>query len=343
MSYNVFEKYRWLLILVLATVVGVITGILSCLDCFDNTEELKMTIVISIMIWQSQWLGHAIIQTYFDRKYPWLDYPVKRIITGVLGVLIYSTISFTLLYYIIIGIYGDVVRENENYFNDLMMVAFVSFFMVFTGYGYDFFRQWLKTVKDHERAKKEHIRSQYEVLKNQINPHFLFNSLNALTGLIEENKKDSTKFVKQLSQVYRYILDNKDREVVTLKEEMDFIRAYIFLNNIRYKENLLFRLNIENEPIFMVPPLALQIVVENCIKHNVISIAKPLTIEIFTEGSKFIVVRNNLQVKSYLSVDSAGIGLANLRERYKYLSDVEVKIEETSHYFIVKLPLLKMA
>jgi sensor histidine kinase YesM len=342
MSYNVFEKYRWLLVLILATVVGIATGILTCLECFDNREELKMNIVISVMIWQSQWLGHAIIQSYLDRKYPWLDYPAKRIIMGVLGVLIYTTISFTLLYYIIIGIYGEVVKEDENYFNDLMMVAFVSFFMVFTGYGYDFFRQWLKTVKDHERAKKEHIRSQYEVLKNQINPHFLFNSLNALTGLIEENKKDSTKFVKQLSQVYRYILDNKDREVVTLKEEMDFIRAYIFLNQIRYKENLLFRLNIENEQLFMIPPLALQIVVENCIKHNIISKARPLTVEIFTEENKFIVVKNNLQIKSHSSDKSSGIGLSNLRERYKYLSDEEVKIEENQQYFRVKLPLFKM-
>jgi sensor histidine kinase YesM len=341
MSYNVFKNYRWLWILIIATLAGIVTGILCCLDCFGNREELYMNLVISVLIWQSQWLGHAVIQTHLDNKIPWLNYPVKRIGLGILGVIIYTTVSFTLLYFFILWIYGKENVEND-FFNDLLTVAFVSFFMVISGYGFDFFRQWVKSVKESERSKKEQIRSQYEVLKNQINPHFLFNSLNALTGLIEEGKEQSTRFVKKLSQVYRYILDNKDREVVPLREEMDFIRSFIFLNKIRHKENLIFNIDIHDEQTFMIPPLALQLVVENCIKHNIISKDKPLTIEIYNEGTKFIVVRNNLQVKSSLSSGRSGIGLVNLRERYKYLSDEPVRIEESNDYFMVKLPILKM-
>lgn len=187
--------------------------------------------------------------------------------------------------------------------------------------------------------QEENIISQFETLKSQVNPHFLFNSLNVLSSLIFVDQNKAAKFVRQLSKVYRYVLEYKDKDTISLKDELPFIESYIFLLKTRFDKNLTIDINIGNEYYQKkIAPMVIQLLVENAIKHNIISTQKPLSIEIFIEG-EYLVISNNLQVKSSREISSK-TGLDNIRKRYEYLTNLKVIIEENSGYFRVKIPLL---
>lgn len=181
--------------------------------------------------------------------------------------------------------------------------------------------------------------AQFEILKSQVNPHFLFNSLNVLSSLIHIDPKKAAKFVRQLSKVYRYVLEIKDRDLITLKEELPFVESYIFLLKTRFDQNLSVNLDItNNSERKMIAPMVIQLLLENAIKHNVVSKTKPLTINI-TEEDGFLAISNNLQLKSSRE-KSSNTGLNNIRKRYEYLSSKKIEITETEEFFSVKIPLL---
>jgi LytS/YehU family sensor histidine kinase len=191
-----------------------------------------------------------------------------------------------------------------------------------------------------ENLEKELSQIKFEVLKNQINPHFMFNSLNVLSGLIENDVAKAQQFIDEFSMIYRYVLETIEKPVVSLNEELGFVRSYIFLQQIRYGEDLLMEVNIPAHLLNLyLPPLSLQIVLENAIKHNVISTSKPLKIEIFHDQS-WLSVRNNIQAK-ISSAYSSGLGQKNMIKRYSMISDkIPEFIVEATHY-LVKLPLLE--
>lgn len=181
--------------------------------------------------------------------------------------------------------------------------------------------------------------AQFEILKSQVNPHFLFNSLNVLSSLIYIDQKKAAKFVRQLSKVYRYVLEIKDRDIIAIEEELPFIESYIYLLKTRFDQNLSVDLAIsENAKRKMIAPMAIQLLLENAIKHNVISKTKPLTINI-SEIDDSLEISNNLQLKSSRE-KSSNTGLNNIRKRYEYLSSQKIEILETDELFSVKIPLL---
>lgn len=193
------------------------------------------------------------------------------------------------------------------------------------------------------KLQKENLQSQFEVLKQQVNPHFLFNSLNVLTSLIKVNADLAEKFTERLSKVYRYVLENKDKDLVTLSTEMDFLRSYVFLIDIRFQGKVFVNINFnENETEAYVVPLALQLLIENAIKHNTFSKKSPLLITMFVDNKNFLNVLNNLQNRETQMV-STGVGLANISKRYALLSEEEPVFELNGSQFIAKIPLLKIA
>jgi len=197
-----------------------------------------------------------------------------------------------------------------------------------------------KFTSDLENSQNELIVSRFESLKNQINPHFLFNNLNTLSSLIFIDREQAATFVRDLSKVYRFILETRDKELIDLKDELAILEAYIFLVQTRFKESLQINLeNIGEHKNKEIPPLCLQMLIENAIKHNVTSKTKPLRIDIFFENADYIVVENNLQPKSSKEYSSK-IGLKNIASRYSYLTKQAVIIEESKEKFIVKIPLL---
>ena len=190
--------------------------------------------------------------------------------------------------------------------------------------------------------QKETIRSQFETLKNQVNPHFLFNSLNVLSSLIRIAPEVAEQFTAQLAKVYRYVLENKDKDTVTLATEIDFLHSYAFLLEIRFKDKVKIKIDIDNQ--FMerlIPTLALQLLIENAIKHNTFSKRTPLFISIFIDQNKFLSVENNFQLREEnLIGNSTGVGLKNIANRYKFLTDEEPKFGVSGDKYIAKIPLL---
>jgi PAS domain S-box-containing protein len=190
------------------------------------------------------------------------------------------------------------------------------------------------------RLQKENLQSQFDVLKQQVNPHFLFNSLNVLTSLIRLEPELAEKFTEHLSKVYRYVLENKDNELVKLSTELEFLHAYIFLLNIRFMDKIKVNINIsEDNGSCMVIPLALQLLIENAIKHNAMSKKSPLVIDIYIDKNFYLNVVNNLQERGAKMV-STGVGLKNIMNRYRLLNNLSPEFEKTSRQFIARIPLI---
>jgi sensor histidine kinase YesM len=215
-----------------------------------------------------------------------------------------------------------------------------------------YFNLWKKTSLEKEQLEKQNLESQLAGLKSQVNPHFLFNSLNTLVHLIPENPDSAVKFVQKLSKVYRYILEMRDASTTPLSTELEFLNAYVFLLKERFGENL--HVDIDNaickDTLLTtengvcekhVVPLSLQILFENAIKHNIISTQRPLTISVSIENKERLIVKNNLQRKNQVQ-EGTGVGLENIRNRYQLVSQKDVDIIVTKESFIVSLPLLKI-
>ncbi|MCB0804678.1 MAG: histidine kinase [Bacteroidales bacterium] len=202
-------------------------------------------------------------------------------------------------------------------------------------------RMTIENARQLFGLQEENIISQFETLKSQVNPHFLFNSLNVLSSLIFIDQDKAAKFVRQLSKVYRYVLDHKDMDTIVLREELPFIESYIFLLKTRFDQNLQVKIEIPEEKMdHKVAPMVIQLLVENAIKHNVISRLKPLSVSITaTSEDDYLTVSNNLQLKSSTE-RSSRIGLSNIRKRYDYLSGKKVDIIHDENHFTVKIPLL---
>jgi LytS/YehU family sensor histidine kinase len=201
---------------------------------------------------------------------------------------------------------------------------------------------WKKSIIENELLEKENAKARLSALQAQISPHFLFNNFNVLNALIDENPKLAQNYLDALSDVYRYVLNHKNEELVRLNDEVEFIRKYLFLLQIRFDDKLKCDIDIGTLGQSRVPPATLQILVENAVKHNEISTRKPLSISIKAVSDRMIEIRNNLQPKNG-SYESTEVGLKNIADRFKYFTDVPVEILNNEKDFIVKLPILSMS
>lgn len=207
-------------------------------------------------------------------------------------------------------------------------------------------RERQAVVLQNGKLAAENIQNQYQALKNQLNPHMLFNSLNTLQSLVRESPEKAQDYIRELSRVLRYTLQENDTHTVALREEVEFVDAYIFLMKMRYEDNLLFEVDIDESRMeYRLPPLSIQTLVENAIKHNEISNRNPLTITIRTEVSPegknaYLCIDNNLQPRRTAS-SGTGVGLANLSKRYDLLFGKEIQITETDGKFSVCIPIIK--
>ena len=204
-----------------------------------------------------------------------------------------------------------------------------------------YYHMWSNAIVETEELKKTGMQCQLDSLKNQISPHFLFNSLNVLSSLVEENFSLAEHYVKELSRVFHYVLESNRTQLTTLSSELEFINAYIFLLQTRFGENL--KLQTEVSPAMqkrLIPPLTLQMLVENAVKHNIVSSSKPLYITIQTLDTGMLSVRNNLQKKTTL-INSNHVGLKNIKTRYSMLVKREVLVDKSQLEFNVEVPLLQ--
>ena len=232
------------------------------------------------------------------------------------------------------------VTYTDHLFQELTIGLIMLTILLTVVEGSYFFREWKASLVLAEKLKKESMQAQLESLKNQVNPHFLFNSLNVLSNLVHKDADRAEEFIDQFASVYRYVLNIQDKTAVTLGEELGFIDAYVFLQKIRFQEGFDVEIDINKECYgHYVVPLSLQMLVENAIKHNVVSEEEPLKINIFLEDDRVNVVNKiNLRTDENKSV---GMGLKNLRQRYYLLAGIMPEIKEEDNTFIANIPLIK--
>jgi len=306
-----------------------------------NLEDYIITVIFTAVLWN----GDYFIITSFRKTFPLLAHTPRRLLSTVLVVCGYNLFAdFALcstFNYLGFGGFGDYFGDE---FGMNLSKNFITTIIIGTLYeaGY-FFDRWRRQTIEIEQVKTQQLKSELNVLKNQISPHFLFNSLNTLVTLIHENQDQAANFTEKLSHVYRYILQYKDREIIKLKTEISFLSSYNYLLKMRFESSLEINTDIDPEDLEKyVAPLTVQMLIENAVKHNIASLSSPLKIDVYVENGKSLIVRNNLQRKTD-GVRSLKTGLDNIRQRYKYLSDKEVDIIETREHFLVALPLLDVS
>jgi sensor histidine kinase YesM len=285
------------------------------------------------------------LQLFLNRRlrkaFPNYDQSYKRRMTWAIFMLPITPLFVTLLFYLF---YEVKLLGYQPQISDLkwgILVGFISDIFGFSfGEGIYTFNKWKENIQESEQLKKANLQTQFEGLKNQVNPHFLFNSINTLSSLIHEDKERAEQFIDEMCKVYRYLLRNNEDELVPLTTELKFINSYYHLLKTRYGDGIEMKLNIDPETEhYLLPPLTLQLLVENAVKHNNVLKYKPLTIEIYTDEDNWLIIQNNLQKKT-IFVDSSKIGLNNIKEKFQLLNQSEIIIEETSKEFIVKIPLI---
>src|SRR5260221_1033271 len=316
-------------------VVGFAMTYFVCPSCASSLRNYTLVGIFTSLVWISLWIGNAHVANLVSRFFSWTEQPVLRFFLGLVSTLVYTLSAVSILTIIFNWVFNfDVEFERDMLYTTIGFTFVISAFM----HSREFLRNWGQAALDAETSKKESAIARYESLKNQINPHFLFNSLNALTNLVYEDQDKAVKFIKQLSEVYRYVLDTREKETVTLQEELRFIKSYLYLQEIRFGNNLNVKLELDSAS-GNVAPLALQLLLENAIKHNIVSQEDPLSVAMTVHGG-FVWVENKLQKKRSPGEDSPGMGLNNIRSRYKFLSDREVIVNEDEGKFSVGLPII---
>lgn len=304
---------------------------------FRPPVEYVSAIFLSYLVFETLF----IVNRQLNKAFSWDTNLVKR-----LGY--QSIIDFTIAMSLVMGIkFAYRWIQQDNSFVSLQDEVTQSIIILIIILGFTIgemslflLHQWRFSLAELERFKKENAEYRFELLSSQLNPHFLFNSLNTLSSLVYKNQENASLFIRKLSDVYRYILDQRDKEIVMLETEINFAESYIMLMQLRFEENLIVQLEaIDAANQYQIAPLTLQLLIENAIKHNIVSKMKPLQIDIFTIG-EYLFVKNNMQAKTYKEV-SHDMGLKNIDSRYAFLTDRKIEIENDGITFTVKIPLLK--
>ncbi len=295
-------------------------------------------IVATVIIFE----GNLRIDSWLNRRYSWVTFPRKRIVTQFLISLLYTVfLLYILMFTIHILKSGKYELLNPKMREVLIPAIFVTIAVIAMDIGYQFFKAWKQSLMEVEKYKTESANAQLQNLKNQLNPHFLFNNLSVLTSLVYKNQDKAVEFINELSKVYRYVLENKSAELVRLEEELAFLDHYIYLLKIRFEDGISFVMDIDkNAASRFLPPMCLQMLVENTIQHNETSQAKPLKVSIYTENNHLI-VENAIQSRSD-KTESSKTGLTNIQTRYAFFTEDKIAVIQTGKTFKVVLPLMEL-
>lgn len=307
----------------------------------DNFVHFLFSFFISILHIVFYWFVERYMVILIRKKHPEYEAYRKRIIIQSVAVVV-STAVLCLISEMSQFCFGVIPEIFEVPFFTTFMGSLIITTIIISIYeGIYAFQLFKQSLIKNEELQRQNTQAQLDSLRNQVNPHFLFNSLNTLISVIPEDSGTAVKFAENLSSVYRYILEIRDKELIPLADELKCIDAYRYLLSIRFGNHIQFEFkNLENLAQKYIVPLSVQMLMENAVKHNVVSQSRPLTISISLENNQ-LKVCNKLQPKIQ-SISSTGIGLKNIEKRYQLLANREITVEKTDELFCVYLPILKM-
>jgi len=287
-------------------------------------------------------LGNMSVFIVMDKIFHGVQMSARRLMAGFISSFVVSAVIVFLL-----RIFEDIVIQGktlvqffiDEQISNYYVAMIITIVITFSLHLFHYYKKYQENRVKQQKIIAGTASAKFETLKNQIDPHFLFNSLNVLSSLIEENPDAAQKFTTSLSKVYRYVLEQKDKELVSIEEELAFAKTYMNLLKMRFENSVFYELPVKvSSPDARVVPLSLQLLLENTVKHNIVSQEKPLYIRIYEENG-YLVVQNDFQKKAVLQ-DRKGVGLQNIISRYAIISSRKVAIEQTEKYFTVKLPVL---
>ena len=325
-----------------------ISVMLPCIYMFHNlasdlpidTVNMKYSALYSFCVSITLFTFNISVLHYAKTKHRSTKQFFRVFILEILASSIIASFVLTFYSYLFKFLFNRGSCEKYQLYDNILTGIIVNLVMMLAYGIIIYFKQWKEAISQAEELKRVNMESQYATLVNQLSPHFMFNSLNTLNALIAISPAKAQEFVGQFSKVYRFVLDSRDKIVNTLAFELEFLNSYLFLQKIRFGENMLINISINNKAMgYLLPPLALQMLVENAIKHNEISTESPLKIDIYDEDL-YLVIRNNLQKRTNCE-PSSGVGLVNLTKRYSILTDLAptFKIEGTE--YVVRIPFIK--
>lgn len=303
----------------------------------NRIYDFLISIIITLLVWE----GNLRIDTLINQRYPWVVNPGKRILVHLPVSLVFSVLAIYLPMLVFDSFVCEAPLANQGalMLSSIVIGILITFIILSIEISTQFFSHWKNSLVEVERYKTESTQAQLQNLKNQLNPHFLFNNMSILSSLVYKDQDKAVDFINQLSKVYRYLLDNRNDELVTLDTELTFIKSYVYLLQIRFDKNLVFDIDVaENKLPFLILPMSLQMLIENAIKHNEVSSENPLSISIVAQNHG-LTITNNLQLRSNEEPGSK-TGLINIKERYKYYTKEEVKVIQSVKSFVVIIPLL---
>lgn len=338
------HRYRYVFILLLA-VYSLLNIIFTEGDRLfgynlDPTILFFVLLSISFLVWE----GNRVIETRIAKPFNIGKWKAHQLISLFFFSVVWAVIT-SLIVTSILNIIGLIPANNYELKLKLVLgFAFrINLFLNAINAIVFFMQQWRKSQLEAEQLKKETLEARLESLRSQINPHFLFNNLNVLSTLVYKDADTASQFINQLSKVYRYLLNHQEKKIVQLKDELDFIESYLYLLEIRFGNNLKVNIDLEEKHLNKyLPPATIQLIIENAIKHNVVSMRNPLFIEISANGSQHLKISNNLQEKK-VKEPSTSVGLKNISTRYEFISSDKVMIEKNENRFLVKLPLIELS
>lgn len=338
------HRYRYLFILALSVFSFLNTVVCEVYLYFNIQIDWYFAFLTIFLITFLIWEGNRLAEPFLKKRFYNGKGPIRFLGVFFVAGIILSILTATMVV-LSIGslIYHYPLEKNlEPLKLNVIYAGLINLFFHLLNAIFLFFDEYKKKLREAEELKRSGAISQLQLIKSQVNPHFLFNSLNVLSGMVVKDNPEANKYIEEFSKVYRYILNNSEKELVTIQSELDFISPYIFLLQKRFPEGLKVSINVPDMyKNFYIIPVALQMLVENAIKHNIVSRVKPLHIELFTNGNNTLVVRNNYQPRQ-TAEHSTLIGLQNISKRYELVSGKSVKVNSGTEHFEVALPLLQL-
>ena len=309
---------------------------------FNEIEVWLVAFPIIYGIGYLSWLGHTVYDHYLRTRFPSLTETRKRIYFKLAVNLLIMTPSVLLIFFVFHGLHilGYTLQRDDLIYGYLVGLSVNIIFESLWEVMY-IIEKYKEAAAEKEMIEQMQLQQEFDNLKQKVNPHFLFNSFNTLSSLISENKDQAVKFLDELSKVYRYLLRNNESGMSTVEQETNFIRSYSQLLKTRYGDG--FKMDMHIDPVCKdkeMPSLTLQLLVENAVKHNIISKQQPVHVVISSEADGYLTVENNLNKKTKSGNETTGIGLANIREKYRLLHRGDIEVKETSDSFKVIIPLI---
>ena len=323
-------------------VVFIISSLLSNGFRYDSINSLLLALMFNELYSFVLGLSNMYFFDYLARLQWKKQDTLKRIIIGIGGSVIITLVGLFFLRSGIAVFYKNIPFKdflvNES-FSNYQFGLWITLTIVTVFHVIYFYNKYQQNRIKEQKVIAGTASAKFDALKNQLDPHFLFNSLNVLTSLIDENPESAQKFTTSLSKVYRYVLEQKSKELVTVDEELQFAKTYMSLLKMRFEDSIVFSApKSASNPESKVVPLSLQLLLENAVKHNIVTSTKPLHIKIY-EDQGSLVVENNLQPKQIVK-KSSGVGLSNITQRYDLLTNKKVNIKKEANRFSVAVPML---